>query len=393
MNIAGIICEYNPMHSGHAYHIAETRRQGADAVVCCLSGNYVQRGEPAFLDKWSRAETAVLNGADLVLEMPTPWVLQSAGNYAQAGVFILSSIGCGLLSFGVEDLNEALLEKVSLFCDDEESTAKVKERMKNGKTFPAALSEAAFECLGSEASDFLSKPNNILAVEYVRAVRSSSKKMNVLPVERRGEGHSSLELSSEHISSTAIRISKELESVSAFLADGTEEAIRSAVLKNAFPAELKTAEKAILSELSMMSKSEMSSFSLKEETANRLYNSLKNAKSLRELIDATKNKSITEASVRRLILRCFLKIPSDFSMLRPPYIHVLAANKTGIEILRSASAFSKTPIITKHSEAERLDEFGKIVYNLECGATTKYGAFTPLFAFNGAEQLHSVIRL
>ena len=145
MKLAGIVCEYNPMHKGHIYHIEETRKNGATHIVCVMSGNFVQRGECAFLDKWSRADIAVHSGADLVVELPTPWSADSAENFAFGAVYLLSCLGIDMLSFGSEEEDAELLKRCAEALDDEKTADLLKKKMSSGLSYPAAVCEAVGE--------------------------------------------------------------------------------------------------------------------------------------------------------------------------------------------------------------------------------------------------------
>ena len=139
MNICGIVCEYNPFHNGHLYHINKTRARGADAIVCVMSGDFVQRGEPALLNKHYRAEMAVRCGADLVLELPTPYAISSAERFATGAISLLNSLGVvNMLSFGCEADKLDTLQKAAEILKSDAFYPRVRERMKSGVSFVVA---------------------------------------------------------------------------------------------------------------------------------------------------------------------------------------------------------------------------------------------------------------
>ena len=204
MQTVGVICEYNPFHLGHARQLAAVRQQlGRDtAVVCLMSGNYVQRGEPAVFDKGVRARAAVDAGADLVLELPVTAALQSAEGFAAGGVRILSALGCGYLSFGCESgSGEALFRAAEASCAPE-FEAFLHEAMQEGLSYAAAR-QRALAALGANG-ELLTRPNDILAFEYCRAIIRQESALRPLAVLRPGDYHAD-EPDAEHPSATAVR--------------------------------------------------------------------------------------------------------------------------------------------------------------------------------------------
>ncbi|MBQ5567156.1 MAG: nucleotidyltransferase family protein, partial [Oscillospiraceae bacterium] len=191
MRTVGIICEYNPFHRGHAWLLAQLReRYGADtAVVCAMSGNFVQRGDFAIAEKHLRAEAALRGGADLVLELPLPWAISSAEGFARGGVEVLESTGVvDTLCFGSECADGARIKRVAEGLLSEEFSTALRERLTDGGSFAAARQEAAQQILGDDAQ-ILSAPNDILAVEYCKALRSMHSRMEPLALPRRGSAH------------------------------------------------------------------------------------------------------------------------------------------------------------------------------------------------------------
>ena len=156
--IAGIVCEYNPMHNGHIYHIEKTKNAGADFVVAVMSGNFVQRGECALIDKWQRAEIAVKNGADVVIDLPVPWATGSAESFARGSVSLLSSFGIDVLSFGSETEDKELLCLCAEAAENEKVGILVRRYMSEGMNYPTALSESVSEVFGDDARRIISSP-------------------------------------------------------------------------------------------------------------------------------------------------------------------------------------------------------------------------------------------
>lgn len=189
MKIAGIIAEYNPFHSGHAYHIAQTRaRSGCDYVAVCMAGSFTQRGEAACADKWARARAALNCGADAVFELPARWAVAPAEEFARGGVAILAGLGCDLLSFGCERADMALLRALARLRDAEpESLSEaVRAGLARGLSHPRARGEALAAHLGVDPRA-LDAPNLSLAVEYLRAIEALAPEMRPLPIPRAGD--------------------------------------------------------------------------------------------------------------------------------------------------------------------------------------------------------------
>ena len=192
MRVAGFVSELNPFHNGHAYFISQLRANGATHVITAMSGCFVQRGEAALTDKMLRAEAAVKSGVDLVLDLPVPWALGSAESFARGGVSLLVSFGCDLLSFGCETDDAALLKQTAVMLGSEKVREATAARMKRGCTYPAALAQT-LEAMGEErALHLLETPNNVLAVEYLKALEALHTDLPVLPVRRTGASHDAL---------------------------------------------------------------------------------------------------------------------------------------------------------------------------------------------------------
>ena len=213
MKVAGIIAEYNPFHKGHQYHIEETRKKtGADYVVVVMSGDYVQRGEPAIADKYMRTQMALSGGADLIIEMPTIYATASAEYFATAGIGILDKLGCvDYLSFGSEWADiEDFSAYASLFLEEPEEYKEIlQEQLKLGKSFPEARAFAAgkilFNSKPEKAIEFLKEPNHILGLEYIKALKRRNSSIEPIVVKRKDNHYHESELTKGYSSATAIR--------------------------------------------------------------------------------------------------------------------------------------------------------------------------------------------
>ena len=205
MNITGIVAEYNPYHNGHQYMTAKCREAGATHLVAVMSGNFVQRGSVAIMDKRARAKAALADGVDLVLELPVPWAVSTAELFARGGLSVLAGLGCvQSLAFGCETADKDLLEKAADAVCDIKVHGLIKEELEGGITYAAARENAVRRLYGDEIADVISKPNNILAVEYLKAMKSIGTTFDLMPIERRGAEHDSLKENGEFSSASAL---------------------------------------------------------------------------------------------------------------------------------------------------------------------------------------------
>lgn len=333
MKTVGIICEYNPFHNGHRRQIQQIReRFGLDtAVVCLMSGNYVQRGAPALVDKSIRAKAAVLSGADLVLELPITVSLSSAEGFAAGGVRILSQC-CDVLCFGTESMTEEMLVQTTQVLLSPQFSDLLKEEIASGCSFPIARQQALAR-MGIDTS--LSNPNDILGVEYTKAILSQQSSMTIFPVFRNGDYHSQV-LSSLAPSATALRKAMLSE-------DDWQTAVPEAtvpLLKNAAFHTLAAGERAILSKLRTMTDEDFERLPYGSEGLwRKLMKACRSKNDLTAIIEATKSKRYTRTRIDRMILCAFLGLTEEDIGILPPRIRVLAFNDRGRSILRTHDCF------------------------------------------------------
>ncbi|MBR5126723.1 MAG: nucleotidyltransferase family protein [Oscillospiraceae bacterium] len=331
MKTVGIICEYNPLHLGHRKQIDRIReRFGEDtAIVCAMSGNFVQRGAPAIIDKTARAKAAVACGADLVVELPVTGALSSAEGFAAAGVRTLAPL-CDTLCFGAESAEpEALMVTARLLLSPEFPPLLRKE-LDTGKSFPAAR-EAALRAMGS-AGNHLSEPNNILAVEYCKAILSQQAQMEIFPIHRQGSYHA-LTVDAENPSATAVRnlmlIAHNWRSCVPAEARMHLELER---LHNTA-----AGERAVLAKLRTMTDGEFVEIPYGSEGLwCRLMAACRRENTLEEILTATKSKRYTRSRLDRMVMCAFLGITEDMLTMEVPYTRVLAFNDRGRSLLREA---------------------------------------------------------
>ena len=390
--IAGIVCEYNPFHKGHLYQLEKTKQSGADAIVCVMSGNYVQRGECAFVDKWTRAKTAVLCGADVVIDLPVPWAVSSAENFARGSVALLKQFGIDVLSFGSECASKEKLLLAAESVKNKRVAELIKKYMSEGSNYPSALFKSVGESCGIDVAEIISSPNSTLAVEYIKQLAENDY-IDFLPIKRKGADHDSQCHEAEYLSASKIR--RDIVDGSLNL-DSLPEASYSGIIEelknNTAPCLLLNNERGILSCLRELKLNELQFFISDENgLAKRIYDGVRSACSLAELYESVKVKNYTLSRIRREILSAYLKIPVYEALEEPPYMRILAASEKGISLLTKAKKNSAIPIVTRHSEMQNLSPKAKTVYDLQCSSTDKFALFSPSVRECGLEKKSPLI--
>ena len=330
MNV-GIVCEYNPFHLGHRKQIDSIREKfGANTgIICAMSGNYVQRGHPAVFDKTIRAEAAIRCGADLVVELPVTTSLSSAEGFAAGGVAVLSRL-CDGLCFGAEtaDLKQLLGTAEALLSEDFPKL--LRRELDTGRSFPAAR-QAALEKMGLPGA-ILESPNNILAVEYCKAILRQSSPMQPLPIFREGSYHAK-EADFENPSATSLRIRLQngLE-ISEYLPEPAGRVFAGAPIHT-----LEAGQRAVLSRLRTMEDAEFEALPFGSEGLwRKLMRESRTQATLEAIASAVKSKRYTRSRIDRMILCAFLGITDQTLEAAIPYVRVLAFNDRGREILNGA---------------------------------------------------------
>jgi len=371
---AGIICEYDPFHLGHAWHISATRRRlGPDsAVVCCMSGHWTQRADCAIADKWTRAGLALAGGADLVLELPLPWALSSAEGFARGAVDLLAaSGGVDVLSFGSECGELAPLRRAAAGLDAESYRCALRGFLQTGASFAAARQAAAEAVLGAEGR-LLSAPNNNLGVEYLRALEALDRPMEAMTVLRRGAGHHSAGAEDGFAPATRLRgllRAGNAAQAAELMPPGSVEALGEA-------ADLKRVERAILARLRTMEEADFAALpdgGGSEGLPARLYRAARQAGDLAEFYGLAKTKRYSHARLRRLTISAFLGLTAADRPASPPYLRVLGLNERGRAVLRRMKAACSRPILTKPAQGKLLPPTGRALLQLEARATDLYG--------------------
>lgn len=365
MKICGIICEYNPFHNGHAYQIKKARELCCrpSIIVCLMSGHFVQRGDAALFHKALRAKAAILGGADLVLELPTPYSLSSAEAFAYFGVDILNKIGCTQLSFGAESENIDDLKEIAALLLEKSTIDATLSNMSDGSSYAAARERAVFEKI-QERSAALKTPNNILAIEYLKAILRLDTKIEPLAVKRYGAGHDSCKIDGQTASATHIRqciSSIGTSAVSQLMPEGAYE-----LFKTAPQHRISNNENLILSQLIRLSPQDLRQLSdVSEGLEYRLSDAIKSSFSFDEICEKAKSRRYPHSRIRRILINGFLGIKKSDVPPHSPYVKVLAFSDAGRELLSLNRNNQSISVITKPALINSLPDSAKNLMRIE----------------------------
>lgn len=373
MKIAGIICEYNPFHSGHVWQINEIRRRlGEDtAVLCAMSGNFVQRGDFAILRKHVRAEAAIRGGADLVLELPVPWAIASAEGFARGGAEVLTGTGIvDVLFFGSECADTKKLQRVAACLTGSDFANALHTELDKGISFAAARQAAAETVLGKDA-EVLEHANDILGVEYCKALQNTSITPLALP--RMGIAHDA-GAGAEFASASFLRERLMMDQpVDSYLTPDMAKLYQAERAAGRAPATLANAERAILARLRSLREDDFAACDKgKEGLYHRLFEASRTAASVEELLTAAKTKRYAHARLRRMVLQMYLGIGNTDRPEHVPYLRVLACNARGRTLLKRMKKTAKLPILTKSADVRELSEAAQRLFAAEVRATDLY---------------------
>ena len=375
MNIAGIVCEYNPFHSGHLHQLAETRRAlGADTLtVCVMSGDFVQRGEAAVFSKFARAEAACRAGADLVLELPLPWCLSSAEGFAMGAVSLLAAVGCTQLSFGSESGDVETLQTLAreILAPDTQREITAQLQRLPELSYAMARERVLTETLG-ECGSLLSQPNNILAVEYLKAIYKKTYPITPVTVKRIGSGHDKAGEQGPKSASELRGLMETGADISEYIPEAALSVYRRerAAGRGRDKAVLETA---LLSRLRMLDRTVYESLPDGGDGAGaRLWKAVREESTLEDIAQGARTKRYPLARMRRMLLCAALGVSAEYTKTLPPYARVLAADSAGCAYLREIDGKSAVPVLTKPAAVRRLDGGAAKVFALGASAHDVY---------------------
>ena len=350
--ILGIISEYNPFHYGHLYHINESKKIiNPDYTVAVMSGNFVERGDAAIIDKWSRAEMALNNGVDLVIELPLIYSISSAENFAMGSIKILDSLSMDTaISFGSECGNINILNSIAqVLCEEpKEYLSILNHELDSGISFPKAREHALLMYLNDirKFANVLSEPNNILGIEYLKAIQKQKAKLRATTIVRKGANYNDLDLKDKYSSASAIRhgLLNNLD-IKPYIPESSYKILKDKISKNEIVYGLKTFEQAIIYKLRTMSQEEIATLpDVTEGLENKIKKASDSCNNLADLTSMIKSKRYTMTRINRILLYALLNITKkdiEESYKVIPYIRVLGVNQNGKELLSKISKANK----------------------------------------------------
>lgn len=356
MKITGIVAEYNPFHMGHEYQLKMAREiSSCDGIVVVMSGNYVQRGEPAIVDKFKRAEAAIYGGADLIIELPLPFACQNAEMFANAAINELKKLPVSSLSFGCETADTNLLKGIAKLQLSAKFHEQIKQEIKMGISYPNALSNVISTNLGEEAFNAASSPNNVLGIEYIKSTMKHNLNWDFVPVKRMGKSHNDISSTGYYDSATAIRkilLSSFFENISVPLKsmENIERFHNEHESFNSFNNYLDILYYKII-ELGTEGLRHI--YEVTEGLNNKIYSNIFKHDNIDDFIMSLKSKRYTYSKLRRMLLNILLGITdNDIKYFMLPnecnYIKVLAFNDTGRQIIKEAK--NNTAVINRFSD-------------------------------------------
>lgn len=350
MHICGIVSEYNPFHAGHEWHIAQTRiATGADLIVCAMSASFVQRGEPAVFDKWTRAACALLCGADAVVELPLLSAVQSAEGFAQGGIALLQALGATSISFGSETGYIRPLQHAAqaLAEETEEYRNALKAHLNEGSSFPAARMKAA----RPDAADTLCSPNDILGVEYIKAILQSGAPITPYTVPRTGGAYHSADMSDAVPSATALRATMkngDIEATLSAMPSACRGYMRAQLKAGLLPAFPESFDNALLFTLRRNGREYIRNLhEVSEGLENRVFEAVQSCASRDMLIGRIKTKRYTYTRISRILLYALLGITRDMVRChnQTPLNHVRVLGVKDPAVLSALTSICRVPLV------------------------------------------------
>lgn len=397
MSVYGIVAEYNPFHNGHKYQIDEIRKSSdCEGIVAVMSGNFVQRGEPAIMSKYKRAQAALKNGVDLVIELPVQYAVSSAERFSFSAVSILNSLGIvDKLSFGSECGDVGKLIKAAEAVMSDTVNSEIVEQLKEGANYPVARMNAVEKFFGRETALILKNPNNILAVEYIKALKKLNS--NIIPhtVLRVGAEHDSKK-ETERIASASMIREKLLkkESIDDFIPANVLSIYKNEIGLGFAPADIKALETAVLASLRLKKADDFKLLpDVSEGIENRIISASKTSGTLAELYDSAKTKRYTHSRIRRIVLYSFLGITKELQNKPPFYIRVLGFNENGKFLLKDAKDKASLPIVTNISDIKKLNGDALKIFDFECKATDIFNLSLPKIRQCGTDMTDNLVKI
>ena len=355
--ILAVISEYNPFHNGHVKHLSYSKQlTKADFSIAVITGNFVQRGDTSLVDKWTKAEMALKAGFDIVIELPTIYAISSAENFAEGAIKILNSLGIvDYVSFGSELGEISPLNDLAnlLYKEPKELSLLINQHVKTGVSYPRAREMALMQFLGGNTKykQALNNPNNILGIEYLKALKKYKSPIKPITIKREYSEHNSTTIKQGIASSTAIRsLIQKGKNVHTLVPFETYELLEKQIQEGKIVPSLAVFEKEILYCLRRMTLPEIAALPyVSEGLENRIKSAANNCNNLNDLISNIKSKRFTATRIQRILLYALLNISQkdmNISRRMTPYIRILGFNKHGKKIVSAiAKQNPKTHVI------------------------------------------------
>ena len=375
MKVAGVPSEFNPFHHGHEYLLRAVRaRLGEDtAIVCAMSGNFAQRGECALYRKHARAEAAVRCGADLVLELPLPWALSSAEGFGQGMTEVLSATGIIThLCFGSESGDAGALGEAAEVLLRPEIDMLIRCALQSGVSYAAARQQAC-EALSPGAGELLTRPNDILGIEYIKALEKTNSAMEAGTISRVGARHDGTGDGVFQSAKERRRRCAAGEDISPLLPGSAAAVFRREAEHGRGPVTMETLETALLSRLRMLPPEVFDALpDASEGLGRRLYTAVREGGSLAAVLDAAKTKRYAASRLRRMLLCACLGLRAGDRDGGVPYLKVLALSSRGRALLREMRGAARLPVLTKPAAVTALSARARRIFSLEADAGDLY---------------------
>ena len=358
--VLGIIAEYNPFHNGHLYHIKKSIEEtGASSVICVMSGNFVQRGNTSIVDKWTKTKMALANGVDLVLELPTIYSVSSAENFAEGAIRLLDSLKIvDTISFGMEAKDIASLNNIAnvLYTEPKEYTTILEHELRKGVSFPKARENAVMMYLNDikQYANILTGSNNILAIEYLKAIKKLKSKLNPIGIRREKVLYNDEIIIDDFASATAIRkmiATGQFSDIQKVMPKSSYALLADELRKGHYVLDLSKFQKEIIYNLRKMSVEEIAQLvDVSEGLENAIKNAANSSNNLVDFVNIVKSKRYTQTRIQRILIYALLGITNSKMLAfkkAVPYARVLGFNENGKQLISQiAKKNKKVQIVT-----------------------------------------------
>ncbi len=390
MSVIGIVCEFNPFHNGHK-HLIDSVKADGDIVVCVMSGNFVQRGEPAIFPKEIRAKSALMNGADIVLELPFLYATASAEIFASSAVKILDAFGCDKIAFGTENTTLNQLENAVEILLSNDFDEKIKKYLEGGLSYPKAR-QMAFEEFNCDCD--ISSPNNILAIEYISAIRKNNYSITPITVNRKGANYNDNFAIDDFSSATHIRnLINNNKDFQKYVPDNAYQIYKNALVNG----EYLNAEKFNISALSILRSTNTINpeiANMAEGLENRIASAVKTSSNLAEIYDNVKTKRFTHSRIRRAVLSCVMNVTNDDLHIPVPYCRLLGFNTEISGKLGNLVKKCSLPYVVNYSDILKINSGNALqVFELENKSTDLYNLALQKTGNCSTEMTYPVIKM